>query len=102
MSIGVLGKKVGMTQVFDADGRAVPVTVIEAGPCLVVEIRTPEKNRYSAVQLGFGEEKPGHVCANKRARAPELVFMAVITGTGEAAYRRGDGIYVIPIRALGA
>ena len=46
MSIGVLGKKVGMTQVFDADGKAVPVTVIEAGPCLVVEIRTPEKNRY--------------------------------------------------------
>ena len=42
------------------------------------------------------------VCANKRARAPEPVFMAVITGTGEAAYRRGDGIYVIPIRALGA
>ena len=42
------------------------------------------------------------VCANKRARAPEPVFMAVITGTGEAAYRRGDGVYVIPIRALGA
>lgn len=42
------------------------------------------------------------VCANKRARAPEPVFMVVITGAGEAAYRRGDGIYVIPIRALGA
>lgn len=67
MSIGVLGKKVGMTQVFDADGRAVPVTVIEAGPCLVVEIRTPEKNRYSAVQLGFGEEKPGHVNKGRKA-----------------------------------
>lgn len=67
MSIGVLGKKVGMTQVFDADGRAVPVTVIEAGPCLVVEIRTPERNRYSAVQLGFGEEKPGHVNKGRKA-----------------------------------
>lgn len=67
MSIGVLGKKVGMTQVFDADGKAVPVTVIEAGPCLVVEIRTPEKNRYSAVQLGFGEEKPGHVNKGRKA-----------------------------------
>ena len=66
MSIGVLGKKVGMTQVFDADGRAVPVTVIEAGPCLVVEIRTPERNRYSAVQLGFGEEKPGYAGVMKR------------------------------------
>ncbi|MDR3255182.1 MAG: 50S ribosomal protein L3 [Synergistaceae bacterium] len=57
MSIGVLGKKVGMTQVFDAEGRAVPVTVIEAGPCPVVGIRTPEKNTYSAVQLGFAEKK---------------------------------------------
>jgi large subunit ribosomal protein L3 len=61
MSIGVLGKKVGMTQVFGEDGRAVPVTVIEAGPCPVVEIRTPKKNSYSAVQLGFVDEKPGHV-----------------------------------------
>jgi large subunit ribosomal protein L3 len=58
MSIGVLGKKVGMTQVFDAEGKAVPVTVIEAGPCSIVEIRTPEKNSYSAVQLGFAEAKP--------------------------------------------
>ena len=61
MSIGVLGKKVGMTQVFDSEGRAVPVTVIEAGPCPVVEIRTPEKNNYSAVQLGFADEKPSRV-----------------------------------------
>jgi large subunit ribosomal protein L3 len=61
MSIGVLGKKVGMTQVFSDDGLAVPVTVIEAGPCPVVEVRTPEKNNYSAVQLGFIEKKPSHV-----------------------------------------
>ncbi|MDR3279465.1 MAG: 50S ribosomal protein L3 [Synergistaceae bacterium] len=61
MSIGVLGKKVGMTQVFSEDGRAVPVTVIEAGPCPVVEVRTPEKNSYSAVQLGFIDDKPSHV-----------------------------------------
>lgn len=63
MSIGVLGKKVGMTQVFAPDGRAVPVTVVEAGPCPVVAVRTPEKNSYSAVQLGFIDEKPNH--ANK-------------------------------------
>ncbi|MDR0615786.1 MAG: 50S ribosomal protein L3 [Synergistaceae bacterium] len=61
MSIGVLGKKVGMTQVFDSEGKAVPVTVIEAGPCPIVEIRTPEKNSYSAVQLGFSEMKPSRV-----------------------------------------
>jgi large subunit ribosomal protein L3 len=57
MSMGILGRKVGMTQVFDEEGKAVPVTVIEAGPCSIVEIRTPEKNSYSAVQLGFGEAK---------------------------------------------
>jgi large subunit ribosomal protein L3 len=61
MSIGVLGKKVGMTQVFDSEGKAVPVTVIEAGPCPIVEIRTPERNSYSAVQLGFAEVKPSRV-----------------------------------------
>jgi large subunit ribosomal protein L3 len=61
MSIGVLGKKVGMTQVFAEDGRAVPVTVVEAGPCPVVAVRTPEKNSYSAVQLGFIDEKPSRV-----------------------------------------
>lgn len=61
MSIGILGKKVGMTQVFDSAGKAVPVTVIEAGPCPVIEIRTQEKNNYTAVQLGFGEVKQSHV-----------------------------------------
>jgi len=61
MSMGILGRKVGMTQVFDENGKAVPVTVIEAGPCSIVEIRTPEKNSYSAVQLGFGEVKPSKV-----------------------------------------
>lgn len=61
MSMGILGRKVGMTQVFDENGKAVPVTVIEAGPCSIVEIRTPEKNGYSAVQLGFGEVKDSKV-----------------------------------------
>lgn len=61
MSMGILGRKVGMTQVFDENGKAVPVTVIEAGPCPIVEIRTPEKNSYSALQLGFGEVKPAKV-----------------------------------------
>ena len=61
MSIGVLGKKVGMTQVFDEDGKAVPVTIIEAGPCPIVEIRTQEKNKYTALQLGFEDKKPSRV-----------------------------------------
>jgi large subunit ribosomal protein L3 len=55
---GLLGKKVGMTQIFDESGAAVPVTLIEAGPCYVTHIRKPQKDGYAAVQLGFGEAKP--------------------------------------------
>ncbi len=55
---GLIGKKVGMTQIFDEAGEAVPVTLIEAGPCYVTQVRLPERDGYSAVQLGFGEVKP--------------------------------------------
>ncbi len=57
----ILGRKVGMTSYFTEDGRFVPVTVIEAGPCTVVERRTKERNGYDAVALGFGTLKRGHV-----------------------------------------
>jgi len=55
---GLLGKKVGMTQIFDESGAALPITLIEAGPCYVTQIRRKEKDGYMAVQLGFGEIKP--------------------------------------------
>src|SRR5664279_3235467 len=55
---GIIGKKLGMTQIFDEKGNAVPVTVIQAGPCFVTQVRTGEKDGYTAVQLGFGEAKP--------------------------------------------
>ncbi|MFC1917499.1 50S ribosomal protein L3 [Chloroflexota bacterium] len=55
--LGILGKKLGMTQVFKEDGSVVPVTAIEAGPCTVVQIRTDEKEGYNSAQLGFGEAK---------------------------------------------
>ena len=54
---GLIGKKIGMTQVYDADGKRTCVTVIEVGPCPVVQLKTPEKDGYSAAQLGFGEQK---------------------------------------------
>ena len=57
MVTGILGRKVGMTTVFTPDGLAIPVTVVEAGPCYVTQIRTAEKEGYSAVQLGFGEKR---------------------------------------------
>jgi large subunit ribosomal protein L3 len=55
---GILGKKLGMTQVFDANNKMIPVTVVEAGPCVVTQIRTPEKDGYSAVQIAFGAIDP--------------------------------------------
>ncbi len=54
---GILGRKIGMTQIFDDNGRAVPVTVVEAGPCRVAQVKTPERDGYTAVQLAFGDAK---------------------------------------------
>ena len=55
--IGLIGKKIGMTQLFGEKGDALPVTVIQAGPCTVTEVRTPQRDGYAAVQLGFGTNK---------------------------------------------
>ena len=57
MKKAILGKKVGMTQIFDKNGRAIPVTVVEAGPCTVVQVKTKDADGYEAIQLGFGEVK---------------------------------------------
>lgn len=61
MALGLIGKKLGMTQVYTAQGELVPVTVIQAGPCTVVQTKTPATDGYGAVQLGFGERKPQRV-----------------------------------------
>lgn len=77
---GLIGKKIGMTQIFDEVGHAVPVTLIEAGPCYVTQVRLPEKDGYSAVQLGFEEAKPkrltgGQLGHLKRNNLPPLRFL---------------------------
>ena len=64
--IGLLGKKVGMTRLFDEEGRQIPVTLIQAGPCVILRVKTKEKDGYDAVQLGFGEKK------ESRTRRPLL------------------------------
>lgn len=61
MKKGIIGKKIGMTQVFDENGNVIPVTVIQAGPCTVVQKKTAEKDGYSSVQLGFADEKENRV-----------------------------------------
>lgn len=69
-SKGIVGRTLGMTQVFDANTRVIPVTVIAAGPCPVVQIRTPERDGYSAVQLGYGTAKrPNKPLAGHFAKA---------------------------------
>jgi large subunit ribosomal protein L3 len=80
MTKGILGRKVGMTQIFDAAGMAIPVTVVKAGPCHVLQVRTQDRDGYSAVQLGF-EDKPrrlairserGHVAPLSSKRSKKL------------------------------
>ena len=61
MQKAIIGKKIGMTQIFDAEGKVVPVTVIQAGPCNVIQKKTAETDGYEAVQLGFGEVKEKHI-----------------------------------------
>jgi large subunit ribosomal protein L3 len=70
VSVGILGTKLGMTQVFDEEGRAIPVTVVQAGPCPVTQIKTKQTDGYNAVQLGYEEVKP------KALNKPELGHLA--------------------------
>jgi large subunit ribosomal protein L3 len=86
---GLLGRKVGMTQIFDADGKVVPVTVIEAGPCPVLAVRTSERDGYAAVQLGF-RDKP-------RRLASRSVRGQVANLDGRRAKRRAEaGVTAVP------
>jgi large subunit ribosomal protein L3 len=61
MTKGIIGKKIGMTQIFDEKGRVIPVTVVEAGPCVVTQVKTTENDGYQAVQVGYGDQKPQRV-----------------------------------------
>jgi large subunit ribosomal protein L3 len=70
VSVGILGTKLGMTQVFDETGKAIPVTVIEAGPCTVTQIKTASTDGYSAIQVGYGE------VSQKALNKPELGHLA--------------------------
>lgn len=95
---GLIGRKIGMTQVFDAEGVAYPVTLIEAGPCYVTQVRTPEKEGYAAVQLGFSEVHPkrltggelGHLTAKK---IPPLRFIREFRAK-DAGVNVGDKVTV--------
>jgi large subunit ribosomal protein L3 len=95
----ILGRKVGMTQLFDERGEVVPVTVIEAGPCYVTQIKTEERDGYRAIQLGFEETKfkrltrgqQGHL---KRNDLPLLRYLREVRVKDETAYHVGQKIAV--------
>jgi large subunit ribosomal protein L3 len=94
---GILGRKLGMTQIWDEQNRVVPVTVIEAGPCRVVQLKTPERDGYAAVQLAFGDTKQqrlskpelGHL---KKADAPPLRHVAELRVDDLAGFEVGQVI----------
>jgi large subunit ribosomal protein L3 len=96
---GLIGKKVGMTQIFDDSGEAVPVTLIEAGPCYVTQIRRPKRDGYNAVQLGFGEVNPrrlsggqlGHI---KRNNVPPLRHLREFRVKEVSDIQEGDKLTV--------
>jgi large subunit ribosomal protein L3 len=100
MVTGIIGKKVGMTQVFDPDGTVHPATVIKAGPCVVVQAKTKETDGYEAVQLGFVEETPSKVNKPtaglfKKANVPPTrVRREMRVAPGAEAPKAGDAVKV--------
>jgi large subunit ribosomal protein L3 len=92
---GILGTKLGMTQVFDETGRVVPVTVVQAGPCVVTAVRTPDNDGYSAVQIGFGEINPRKVTKPvaglfEKAGVTPRRYVAEIRTDGASEYTLGQ------------
>ncbi|MDG3007216.1 50S ribosomal protein L3 [Paludisphaera mucosa] len=72
MRVGLLGRKVGMTQIFQEDGTAVPITVLECGPCTVLQVRTDDVDGYHAVQLGFDDKKRKNATQAERGHAKKV------------------------------
>lgn len=99
MSVGILGTKLGMTQVFDEEGRAIPVTVVQAGPCTITQIKTKQKDGYSAIQIGYQEVKPkiinkpeiGHLA---KADAPPLRHLREYRLDEVSEYQLGQQLLV--------
>ena len=95
---GLLGKKIGMTSVFSADGKNIPCTVIEVGPCVVTQVKTVESDGYAAIQLGFEQKKEKHTTKpmaghfEKAGVAPQR-YLAEFKGF-EGEYKLGDTITV--------
>ena len=108
--VGILGKKIGMTELFDENGELIPVTVIEAGPCPVVQVKTKDRDGYEAIQVGFGDLRPQRVnrplkgIFDKAGVSPKKVLHEFRTESDEAyevgqvievsAFQAGDQVHV--------
>ncbi len=96
---GIIGKKIGMSSVFDAQGDLIPVTVIQAGPCKIVSIRTKDKDGYEALQLGFGQRKEKNVSKPvqgqyKKNNITPAAVLKEFKFTSIADYKIGDEVKV--------
>ncbi len=95
---GIIGKKIGMTSIYDANGKNIPCTIIEAGPCVITQVKTPETDGYSALQLGFEDQKEnrvnkpkkGHFNKSKTTPKKKLVEFRDFEGD----YNLGDSVSV--------
>jgi large subunit ribosomal protein L3 len=105
MTKGIIGKKLGMTQIFNEQGQVVPVTVVQAGPCIVVQRKTADKDGYEAIQIGFvdpvggkraSKAEKGH--AEKNGVAPVRVLREIKIEAGDAA-KPGDSVLVSAFEA---
>ena len=97
--IGILGKKIGMTTIFENDGNAVPCTVIEAGPCYITQIKKKDKDGYESVQLGFEEKKEKNstkplIGKFKKIKTPVLRHLKEVRDFNSEELKEGDQIKV--------
>lgn len=90
----ILGKKLGMTQIFDKEGNVVPVTAIEAGPCFVTQIKNKEKDGYNSIQIGFENLKEKKIGKSQKNKPYKWVREFKITENKEAELKNGDKIEV--------
>ncbi|MGW8194480.1 MAG: 50S ribosomal protein L3 [Desulforhopalus sp.] len=105
-SMGILGKKIGMTRVYDEVGQAIPVTVIEAGPCRVLQVKTEGKDGYSAIQVGFTEKKSARVNKAlaghfKKSNSDGFYFVREFRVQDSASYEVGQDITLDAVMKIG-
>ncbi|TKB08773.1 50S ribosomal protein L3 [Desulforhopalus sp. IMCC35007] len=105
-TIGILGKKIGMTRVYGEVGQSIPVTVIEAGPCKVLQVKTPEVDGYSAIQVGFSDKKASRINKPeaghfKKSDSDGYYFLREFRVEDASAYTVGQSIPVDEIMKVG-